>query len=87
VTFPNPDPLELDRQKALLQARVGPPGSGAVRYAAAMYFYSLQLIPVEMLEIYRRCSKFDDENPIDLANYEGVHVRLLEFTKTPRKKA
>jgi hypothetical protein len=86
VTLPGPDPLELDRQKAILQARVGPSGSGAARYAAAMYFYDLQLMPVEMLEIYRRCSKFDDEDPIDLANYEGVHERLLDFSKASRKK-
>jgi hypothetical protein len=28
----------------------------------------------EMLEIYRRCCKFDLEDPIDLAKFEGVAV-------------
>jgi hypothetical protein len=67
--------LEADEfalQKTLLFAQVGVPGSGAVRYAAAMYFYNQNKLSVEMLEIYRRCCKFDLEDPIDLAKFEEI---------------
>jgi hypothetical protein len=63
---------EFDWQKALLFSEVGAPGSGAARYAAAMYFYNQARMSAEMLEIYRRCCKFDFEDPIDVAKYEGV---------------
>ena len=49
---------ELAQQHELLCATVGPKGSGAKRYAAAMFFYNMGLIGDDMLEIYRRCSKF-----------------------------
>ena len=65
---------EYELQRSLLMAEVGAPGSGAARYAAAMYFFSSGLMPVDMLEIYRRCSKFDREDPIAWARYEGVPV-------------
>ncbi|GAA6194370.1 hypothetical protein [Phaeobacter sp. NW0010-22] len=83
---PKPNTVEFNKQKTILYARVGPPGSGAARYAAAMYFYNMKLMPVEMLEIYRRCSKFDDEDPNDLATYEGVQDCLLDFSTSLRKK-
>ncbi len=65
---------EVETQKSLLATRVGAKGSGAARYAAAMYFYTEKLMPEAMLEIYRRCSKLDGEDPIDLAKYEGVQI-------------
>lgn len=68
----NADGTETDRQHTLLTAALGIPGSGMARYAAAMYFYNQKLISAEMLEIYRRCSKDDREDPIDLARFEGV---------------
>lgn len=66
--------LDFETQRAFLLADVGAPGSGAARYAAAMHFFNLGLISADMLEIYRRCSKFDREDPIDLARYERVLV-------------
>ena len=61
-------------QVALLQTKVGEPGSGAVRYAAAMYLYGQDQMPVQMLEVYRACSKFDREDPIFVATFEGVEI-------------
>lgn len=61
-------------QVALLQTKVGEPGSGAVRYAAAMYLYGQDQMPVQMLEVYRACSKFDREDPIYVASFEGVDI-------------
>ena len=68
---PNPQ-VDLDHQHRLLCAGIGAQGSGAARYGAAMFFYNLGLIDGEMLEIYRRCCKFDHEDPIDLARFERV---------------
>ena len=68
---------EAELQKQLLVTEVGIQGSGATRYAAAMYFYQNGRISAEMLEIYRSCSKFDAEDPLDLARYEGVSVPEL----------
>ena len=65
-------PGETTRQKELLHTQIGRPGSGGKRYAAAMYFYAEGLLPAETLEIYRRCCNIDDEDPVDLARFEGV---------------
>ena len=63
---------ECERQSALLSTPVGQRGSGAVRYAAAMYFYREGMMSAEMLELYRRCCVLDGEDPVDLARFEGV---------------
>ncbi|MEM7268235.1 MAG: hypothetical protein AAF401_03165 [Pseudomonadota bacterium] len=61
-----------ERQIALLSKPPGEAGSGAKRYAAAMYLYQRGEMSAELLEIYRRCCKFDDEDPVDLAAFEGI---------------
>ncbi|MEM9580165.1 MAG: NAD(P)/FAD-dependent oxidoreductase [Pseudomonadota bacterium] len=65
---------ERAAQHALLSVPVGKPGSGGLRYAAAMHFYANGDMSAQMLEMYRRCSKFDDEDPVDLARYESVGI-------------
>lgn len=67
-----PNSNELKIQKTLLTYKVGISGSGYIRYGAAMYFYNLGILSDEMLEIYRRCCKFDNEDPIDLARFEQI---------------
>ena len=57
-----------------LHRPIGVPGSGAVRYAAAMSLYVHGVMPLGMLEIYRLCSKFDREDPIAIARYENVAI-------------
>ena len=45
-----------------------PPGvewSGRTRYAAAMFFFKAGAMSAEVLEIYRICSRLDDENAVD----------------------
>ena len=59
-------------QQELLNSKLGISGSGYVRYGAAMYFYNQGILSEAMLEIYRRCCKFDNEDPIDLAEFEKV---------------
>lgn len=65
---------EAAAQRVFLCSDVGRPGSGAVRYAAAMYFFHVGMMSQDMLEIYRRCCKFDREDPVDLASFEGVQI-------------
>lgn len=59
-------------QQELLDSKLGVSGSGYARYGAAMYFYNQGILSEAMLEIYRRCCKFDNEDPIDLAEFEKV---------------
>ncbi|MDC1409922.1 hypothetical protein N8369_04725 [Amylibacter sp.] len=59
-------------QQELLNTKLGISGSGYARYGAAMYFYNQGILSEAMLEIYRRCCKFDNEDPIDLAEFEKV---------------
>ena len=59
-------------QQELLNSKLGVSGSGYARYGAAMYFYNHGILSEAMLEIYRRCCKFDNEDPIDLAEFEKV---------------
>lgn len=40
--------------------------SGRTRYAAAMVFYQRGEMDAEVLEVYRICSRLDDENPLDV---------------------
>lgn len=68
---------EYEQEMGLLFSQVGKPGSGAARYAAAMYFYQMRMLSAELLEIYRRCGKFDSEDPLDLARYEGVEIPAM----------
>jgi hypothetical protein len=66
-----------DRQYALLTSPVGRPGSGAMRYGAAMYFYNHHALSAETLEIYRRCCILDQEEPVELAQFEGLDLSPL----------
>jgi len=63
---------EKKMQLELLNSKLGISGSGYARYGAAMYFYNQGILSEAMLEIYRRCCKFDNEDPIDLAEFEKV---------------
>ena len=72
----------FENQKQLLTTDVGLPGSGRVRYGAAMYFYARGDMQADMLEIYRICSKLDREDPIQVARFEGVSVPSLALGTT-----
>jgi len=47
------------RQYSLLTTPLGKPGSGMVRYGAAMHFHRSGRMKPEMLEAYRICCKLD----------------------------
>ena len=54
------------RQRAYLATPVGVPGSGRVRYAAAMHFYNRGQLSAEALEVYRILALIDAEDPAPL---------------------
>ncbi len=77
----NIDAKELGEQRELLFKPVGEPGTGYMRYSAAMFFHMRGEISVDLLEMYRRCCKFDHEDPIAVARYNGIdetvdHLKL-----------
>ena len=74
-----PSSSEISIQRELLFTSVGIKGSGAIRYGAAMFLYNVGLVNKDMLDIYRICSKYDHENPRDLAQHEGVTLPNLDI--------
>lgn len=72
MTTPASNDCNNGDQKSLLDTPIGVSGSGKTRYAAAMYFYKQGEISSELLEIYRRCCKWDNEDPRKLAEHEGI---------------
>ena len=70
---------EKKMQQELLNSKLGISGSGYARYGAAMYFYNQGILSEAMLEIYRRCCKFDNEDPIDLAEFEKVPTLKIKL--------
>jgi hypothetical protein len=54
------------RHLADLETPPGVPGSGRVRYAAAMHFYYRGKLSAEALEVYRILALIDDEDPAPL---------------------
>lgn len=63
MTGPHLSNEEGRKQLDLLHAPIGEKNSGRVRYAAAMYFFQQKSLSDETLEIYRVCSKLDNEDP------------------------
>jgi len=57
---------------ALVDAPLGEAWSGRARYAAAMHFYRRGVMNAETLEVYRLCSRLDDQDPLPLLRERGV---------------
>jgi hypothetical protein len=65
-----------------------PPGvewSGRTRYAAAMFFYRAGEMTAEVLEIYRICSRLDNENAVDAL--KAYHMGQEWIEKVGRVRA
>ena len=58
---------EDKEQHNLLFEPIGKVKSGYSRYGAAMYFYKKGLLSEQMLEIYRICCKFDNQDPLKVS--------------------
>ncbi len=59
-----------------LRAPAGQPGSGRVRYAAAMYFNRSNRLSDGALEVFRICSPLDHEDPTGLLTTRGHLVEV-----------
>ena len=75
--MPNQTSEKDQRALAHLQTAFGQPGSGRLRYAAAMYFNRQGLISDDALEVYRICSADDAEDPATLLSQRGIKLSLL----------
>ena len=58
-----------------LRAPAGQPGSGRIRYAAAMHFNRSNRLSDGALEVFRICSPLDHEDPTGLLLREGIWPR------------
>lgn len=58
-----PDDDETREQWALINTPLGEAWSGRTRYAAAVYFHRIGAMDTGTLEVYRICSRLDDEDP------------------------
>ena len=58
-----PETPEDARQLGHLAMPLGQPGSGRVRYAAAMHFYNRGMLSADALEVYRILALIDAEDP------------------------
>lgn len=56
----------------LLHTPLGQPGSGRVRYGAAMALHARGLLPEAALEVYRICSPLDAQDPVPLLQERGI---------------
>ena len=67
---------ELDgddrEQLTLLKSPLGQKGSGYLRYGAAMYFYKSGMLPQSLLEMYRKCCKLDQMDPLAAARHDKI---------------
>ncbi|MQT12379.1 hypothetical protein [Segnochrobactrum spirostomi] len=65
----------------------GEPWSGRARYAAAMRFHLAGAMEAEVLEIYRICSRLDDEDPLDALRAYRIGARWIEEVERRRAQA
>jgi hypothetical protein len=66
-----------------LDAPLGQPGSGRVRYGAAMALYAQGQISAEVLEVYRIASAHDGRDPAVMLREMGLPVPKIGATPQP----
>jgi hypothetical protein len=66
-----------------LDAPLGQPGSGRVRYGAAMALYAQGQISAEVLEVYRVASAHDGRDPAVILSEMGLPVPKSGATPQP----
>lgn len=69
--------MPTDDAGHLLRTGLGEPGSGRVRYGAAMALHRQGLIPDAVLEVYRIASADDGTDPRDLLTERGLPMPAL----------
>jgi hypothetical protein len=76
--MPDDTPDEVAEQWELVNTPLGEPWSGRTRYAAAMFFHKRGEMNGETLEVYRLCSRLDNEDPLSIIRQRGVGRAWLE---------
>ncbi|MEQ1952168.1 hypothetical protein [Mesorhizobium sp. CN2-181] len=71
-------PEEVAEQWELVNTPLGEHWSGRTRYAAAMYFHKHGDMNADTLEVYRLCSRLDNEDPLPIIRQRGVGKAWLE---------
>ncbi len=69
---------EFQEQWELVNTPLGEEWSGRTRYAAAMFFHKRGDMSYETLEVYRLCSRLDNEDPLSIIRDRGVGKAWLE---------
>lgn len=75
--------LDLWRQ---IFSPTGVEWSGRARYAAAMHFHLNGEMSAEVLEIYRICSRLDDEDPLDALRAYHMGADWIATAEAMRKR-
>ncbi|MBX3568596.1 MAG: hypothetical protein KF914_11095 [Rhizobiaceae bacterium] len=75
---------EIAEQWELVNAPLGEHWSGRARYAAAMFFHKRGDMNLETLEVYRLCSRLDNENPLPIIRQRGIGKGWLERFESGR---
>jgi hypothetical protein len=71
-------PEEVAEQWELVNTPLGEHWSGRTRYAAAMFFHKRGDMNADTLEVYRLCSRLDNEDPLPIIRQRGVGKAWLE---------
>lgn len=66
-----------------LDAPLGQPGSGRVRYGAAMALYRAGQISAEVLEVYRTTAAHDARDPLTVLRERGLPLPEMPMTQSP----
>jgi hypothetical protein len=66
-----------------LDAPLGQPGSGRVRYGAAMALYAQGQISAEVLEVYRVASAHDGRDPAVILREMGLPAPKIGAARQP----
>jgi len=77
------DTVEDTRQARLLHLALGVPGSGRLRYAAAMHFNNAGTLSDAVLEAYRICSPLDDQDPGEVLRERHLTLGVAAPEITP----
>ncbi len=67
----------------MLNLPLGEPGSGRLRYGAAMALYREGRLSTDVLEVYRICSARDWDDPLRLLRDRGLSAPATEKRDTP----
>ncbi len=64
--------MDWTHEYRMLQTPLGEPGSGRIRYGAAMALFALGRLSPRALEIYRICSAHDGVDPVPRLAADGI---------------